>query len=452
MSEDSRRPRSGGAPPRSADPGAPDPGAEQRWGSLYGGRPPTETGIGAATVRAQRRHRRRLLFTGIAALLVAGLVGFLLAPRWWWNPKDYGDHVGAGAYVDPTPEPLRGDLDAMLPELRAFVEKHRGLRFAATPPVVYLPNERFRAELSSHLAFEQRRYVGGATYDALGWHHTGETFNRLNLTLSSSNVEALYGDWDGMIYLRGLHLTPLAEAQITGLLTKALDDQTYNLAALYGPNAEQDERSAYDALVAGDMREVERAWVATRPAGQRCDLQTALRLPLDRSCRGAGSTAVTDPIAALIRFPDDAGLRFVSALRADGGTKAVDAAFAKPPRSSADILSVPHYRLDRSFRVVPFPPHAGRLVDFGTLGAYTLSLALAGGHPDRMTAASLVAGWRGDSFSTYRVSGRTCMRDTAVFDRPDQASRFAAQLTAAGWDRTKPTTAGGVGFTVCSTS
>jgi hypothetical protein len=192
--------------------------------------------------------------------------------------------------------------------------------------------------------------------------------------------------------------------------------------------------------------------VATRPAGQRCDLQTALRLPLDRTCRGAGAAPVTDPIAALIRFPDDAGLRFISALRARGGVKAVDAAFATPPRSSADILSVPHYLLDRSFRAVPFPPHEGQLVDFGTLGAYTLSLALVGGHPQQLTDARLVAGWRGDSFSTYRAAGRTCMRDTAVFDRPDQAARFAGQVAAAGWTKAPASTPGGVGFTVCSTS
>jgi hypothetical protein len=64
----------------------------------------------------------------------------------------------------------------------------------------------------------------------------------------------------------------------------------------------------------------------------------------------------------------------------------------------------------------------------------------------------MVVGWRGDSFSTYVAGGRTCVVDTAVFDEPAQAQRFAKQVAAAGWSSAPATDPGGVGFRVCAGS
>jgi hypothetical protein len=424
-------------------------GTRGRWHSLYAAGQPTETGIGAATVRHRRRWRRRLWLTGIALLAVAGFVAYLLVPRWWFNDKAYVDHLGYGPYEGEMPAALHSQLAKVMPPLISFVEKERGHRFLSSPAVVFLPDKLFENELDSHIAFEQRHYVGGTTYDALGWVHNGDTFDRRTVDLHGSSVVALYGDWDGTIYLRGHDLTSLAKAQLVGLLTQSLDDQRYNLAALYGPDAEQDERTAYDALIAGDTRYVTLAYLRTRPIAERCAAVATLRLPVLDGCDASVATLrPKDPVTAEIRFPDDYGLRFVTRLRAAGGTTALDAAFAHPPRSTADIMSIPHYRLDRAFRVVPSPAHAGRLVDFGTLGAYTLSMVLAGADPRRVDTATTVVGWRGDSFSTYQHDGALCVTDTAVFDTAAQTKRYVAQARAASLDvRSRPR--GAVTVTVC---
>ncbi|MFL6138146.1 MAG: hypothetical protein ACJ74O_10145 [Frankiaceae bacterium] len=409
-----------------------------RWRSLYaGGSPPTETGIGAATVRRQRRRRRRAWVATAVLLAITGLVAYILVPRWWFSPTAYVDHLGYGPYEGEMPADLHAQLAKAVPGLVSFVEKERGLSFQAPPTVVFLPDQLFSRELSSHVAFQQRHYVGGATYDALGWAHRGDTFDRFTLDLHGNDVVSLYGDWDGTIYLRGHALTPLAKAQLVGLLTQSLDDQTFNLAAVYGPDAEQDERTAYDALVAGDDAYVQRAYLAGRPLAERCAIAPVLHLPVDRrACTVAASKdqPVTDPITAEIRFPQEFGLRFVTLLRSQAGTKALDAAFRHPPRSTADVMSPPHYRLDKAFQVVPAPPHEGELVDFGTLGAYTLALALADGQPGKVDAGNAVEGWRGDSFSTYRKGsgGPTCVSDTAVFDSQAQADHYAARARSSG--------------------
>jgi hypothetical protein len=388
-------------------------------------------------VRRQRRRRHRLWLSAGILLAIAGLIAYILVPRWWFSSKAYVDHLGYGPYEGEMPADLHAQLAKAMPGLVSFVEKERGLKYQAQPAVVFLPDALFTRELNSHVAFQQRYYVGGATYDALGWPHKGDRFDRYSLDQQGNAVVSLYGDWDGTIYLRGHALTPLARAQLVGLLTQSLDDQTYNLAAVYGPDAEQDERTAYDALVAGDDAYVQRAYLATRPLAERCAIAPVLRLPVDAACPAgavaARSAPPADPITAEIRFPQDFGLRFVTALRQQGGTKAVDAAFQHPPRSTADIMSLPHYRMDRAFAVVPSPPHDGRLVDFGTLGAYTLSLALAGGQPARLDKDHYVVGWRGDSFSTYARNGgaQTCVNDRIIFDTAAQAARFVGEARAA---------------------
>lgn len=429
-------------PHRPAGSDAGDDAQGPRWNDLYAdGRPPPETGIGAAAVHRRRRHRLIGWLTALAVLVAAGIGGFFAVPKWWYSPTAYMDHLGYGPYEGEMPQPLRSQLGATLPGLISFVEKTRGQRFDGQPKVVFLPDTEFRQELSSHAAFAQWHYVGSATYDALGWAHVGDSFDVQTLDLHGQDVVGYYGDWDGNIYLRGTRLTPLADAELVRLLTESLDDQTFNLAALYDfDKADFDERTTYDALVAGDTRWVEQRYIDTRPLPQRCALEDGANLPADAACAARGQhggvLGTRNPLQAEIHFADNYGLRFAAELRAAGGNAAVDAAFRNPPRSTADILSLAHYRMDRGYELIDYPPHPGKLVDFGSLGAYTLSLLLVHGQPAQVPGHE-VSGWRGDRFSTATVGAKTCVYDSVVFDSTAQASGFvdharAAGLTAAG--------------------
>src|SRR5207302_10312468 len=129
----------------------------------------------------------------------------------------------------------------------------------------------------------------------------------------------------------------------------------------------------------------------------------------------------------LIGFPYAVGPDFVAALLSTGGQKQLDAAFVKPPTTSAQIID-PQLFLGGRGALPVTAPHADRTsFDTGVLGAFGLIIVLqplvSNGALTRDQAATAGRLWGGDRYTAWDAGGgRSCLRDTMVADgQADQA-------------------------------
>jgi hypothetical protein len=120
------------------------------------------------------------------------------------------------------------------------------------------------------------------------------------------------------------------------------------------------------------------------------------------------------------------GLDFARALWKRGGTEALRAAWSRPPESTEQVLHPEKYFTAETPRAVaeaPAPP-GGSLVNEGVLGEM-LTRTLLEDAPEEAAA-----GWGGDRFRVFDLSGRTLLSWTSVWDSARDVEEFAAALRA----------------------
>ncbi|HYL41018.1 MAG TPA: hypothetical protein VET90_06900, partial [Candidatus Binatus sp.] len=133
-------------------------------------------------------------------------------------------------------------------------------------------------------------------------------------------------------------------------------------------------------------------------------------------------------------FPYTQGYAWVGQLMASGGTAAVDAAFARPPDSSEQVLHPEKYAAHEEPVVVTIPGGTASALGTGwhataqdTLGEFVLRtwLTTAGLAPADATTAA--AGWGGDRIQLLSgPGGATALAIVTVWDTPADATEFAA--------------------------
>ncbi|CAN5374301.1 hypothetical protein BH09MYX1_BH09MYX1_03640 [soil metagenome] len=196
----------------------------------------------------------------------------------------------------------------------------------------------------------------------------------------------------------------------------AIQDQYFDLDKLLA-EPETDVERAHLALAEGDAQAVAAGAVAFLdhlPPKRAIVRGTALADGVGVDTYVAGG--LVDPrIGALkpaereeMLFPYRYGASFVGALVRVGGFALVDKAFARPPRSSAEIIHPQAYldgRVRREVKPLPDPAGWSAVGVKGAVGELALrkvltSFALP---PDRIRALS--EAWRGDSFVTLHKDG-----------------------------------------------
>jgi hypothetical protein len=148
--------------------------------------------------------------------------------------------------------------------------------------------------------------------------------------------------------------------------------------------------------VEGDATRIELAYLAMLPAAE----QAAVRSSRDHS---ASPSSYGQLIAT---FPRTAGRSFAAALAEQGGNPAVDAAFRRPPTSTAQVIDPKAYLDGLEPLGVRPPPGDGQRVDAGTLGELGLAALTTDGR--RVTNAGAAGRWLGDSYGTFRTSRGLC--------------------------------------------
>ncbi len=223
--------------------------------------------------------------------------------------------------------------------------------------------------------------------------------------------------------------SPMNQVVLAHELRHALQDQYAELDAHLGPEVSDfdDRRIAWTALLEGDATLVMERFVRLRlgaleePAAPVEGDSAALAAPELLDVPGA-PPVVRDQLVQ----PYLAGLAFARALWERGGASALREAWGRPPESTEQVLHPETYfARERPAPVAPAvrPPRGGRLLSEGVLGEVLLRTLLEGG-------VEAAAGWGGDGWRLWDVSGRTVLAWRSAWDSPADAAEFHAALLA----------------------
>jgi len=126
----------------------------------------------------------------------------------------------------------------------------------------------------------------------------------------------------------------------------------------------------------------------------------------------AGIDPAALPLAIVSQVPYILGSAFVTALVANGGTDALDAAFRDPPATSDQIVDPAAWAARQPPVEVTPPPADGTVEQRGTLGSLMIRIvATLNGSP------ASGRGWGGDAYVRWTdPQGRSCLRVRVVGD------------------------------------
>ena len=350
--------------------------------------------------------------------------------------------VGAQAVTTPVPV----DLDTQMDQLVQVAETLRGLTtitpveraFPTREETIAYLTDLFHTDLPPEEAARLEAF-----YQVLGLLPEGTDLAEAYLTLLGAQVAGFYdtdtrvmnvipmiGDSPGDSLSLSEHIIFVHEYD------HALQDQHFSLDALEDPavTAIPDRALALTALVEGDASAVMQLYAQ----------EVMTRNPLaalSMLAEGALSNTLVMPpgtpevLTRELLFPYEQGMAFVVALAADGGWKAVNAAYENPPTTSEQIIHPEKYLADEGAVTRPewdalaAPEGWASLWDV-PLGEYYLREHLR----TLLTpadAADAAAGWGGDRFQVFEAANGTRLwLLTLAWDTPEDAAEFAAAYRA----------------------
>ncbi|HEX3393700.1 MAG TPA: hypothetical protein VHS52_04160 [Acidimicrobiales bacterium] len=369
-----------------------------------------------------------VLVAVIAATLVTD-AGVVLA-----RSGDDGPHTPPAHAAPPPPDVVPDKLQPVLPELEAFVEQARGLRFERPPKVSLVGDDEFEKLLDgdgSDTGGQQDAQTALGVLRALGLVEGNVDIQSVGRKQDSQTV-GFYDDQTTELYVRGVDATPYAEDTLVHELTHALDDQHFGLARPELDKPDQgDAQTAFQALVEGDAVTVETAWYDSRSKEDRDAIDAA------ETAAGGGADNGSEPdvFTKLLAFPYSVGPSFVAAVRESGGQARLDATFERPPTTTEQILYPKRFLAGEGAVAVPAPPADGKVVDEGSLGELGLFL-VADATVSHQDAGRASTGWGGDAYRAWRDGDRTCIRVNIQMDTPTDTAQLLDAL--ATWSAKHP--------------
>lgn len=362
------------------------------------------------------RHAWPFLLLALAVLAAAGTVYFFVI-------RDAGP---------PHPD----SWDERVQEYVDVVEEERGLDFEYPVYVDFLSDAEFTQQVTADekdLSDEDREEIDQFTglFRALGLLEGDiDLFEKTN-ALNGAGIVGYYSYEDERIRLRGEELTPAVESTLVHELTHVLQDQHFDLEALKD-RAEDDDAasSALDALIEGDARRIETEWRDGLTTGEQKALdkdQKALSKVVDQA-----SAEVPEVLKTLLGAPYAFGEAMLGVAVEEGGDKAVDDLFRRPPTTDEHQLDPWSLIADHA---VPIPVDTPALAkneeefDDGPFGAIGWLLVLSERIPveQALTAAD---GWGGDAYVAYEKKGVSCVRIDYVGDTPEDLVQMKNALSA----------------------
>lgn len=366
---------------------------------------------------------RRLAALGLALLLVACSAPTAHPAR---PPIPGGRATPGSAVADSPAPPADGTIEAFVPEAERFVEKHRGLRFKSHVPVTFLSDADFIKRLAGKDTTNAGAYaVEGKVLHALGLVEGHPDIARAESELQGSSVLGFYDPKTKELVVRGVTASPAVRRVVVHELTHALQDQYFGIDRTEPDDDEQE--TAFRSLVEGDAVRIERQYVASLTADEQRQVRQA------DAAGGPPPADVPIVLLELEAFPYVAGPRFTEAVVTAGGQDLLDAAFAKPPTTSAQLIHPDRFiNGDSAPPVVDFPTADGKVIDKGVIGELGLNLILerlrgAGGVSDAQ-AQTVASGWAGDRYVAWEQGSGACVRAQFVEATPAATAALLAAL------------------------
>lgn len=394
-------------------------------------------------VRAIARLALPVLSVLTAVLLVAGALGVAghepergaPAPA----PRPVGERPAPRGAGDAPPAPV-SPVEAVLPELQAFVERERGLTFERPVKVTLLDDEAFEQRLRDYEP-EDREELEHAqvVLQAVGLLDPGVDLFEIEQQFVAAAVLGFYDTEDEDLVVRGAEATPLVRTTLVHELVHALEDQRFGLDR---EELGDEATLGLQSLAEGSAVRIEERYRRTmsrreRAEADRADLAQSLKVPDD----------LPDVVRVAFGFPYAYGPRLVDAILAAGGQRRLDAAFVRPPLSSEQVLDPRKYLAGDDPKPVPAPPADRPPFDDGEVGELFLALILDV-ELDDDAAAEAARGWGGDHYVAWKDGRRTCVRMQFVMDTPRDTAELARAL--GDWAGRRPgASASGTSLTTC---
>jgi hypothetical protein len=323
-------------------------------------------------------------------------------------------------------------IEQAVAELVPWVEAQAGQTFLRPLPVKVLSDADFSARLA-----ELSSLPKGATAERLEgiWRALGLIGDGVDLPtelakFTRAEVTTVYDAKNAQLLVRSVEPTPYVGSMLVRELTRALDDQRFDIYRPALDNVEEEARDGLKALVDGDAGRVQGLYVASLSESERAQVDS------ERQRIGRQIPADINRVVVLrFLYPIVSGPALVAALLEAGGRGRLDAAFAAPPTTSEQVLEPARYLAGEGPKPVTEPVPGGTLQSRGTLGQMGL-LTMLSQAMDQDTAAKAAQGWGGDRYVSWRDGTRTCVRATIVTDSPQDDTELADALSM--WAAARP--------------
>jgi hypothetical protein len=340
-----------------------------------------------------------------------------------------------------TPGPSAPPAAEVYAAIRRDVEAIRGLQPTTSVDPVAIDGAQLLKNLTAEFDTENKPadlQFSERTLIALGLLPPASSLRDLTLDLQGNNVAGYYSpDKDELFVVsRSGRLGPAEEVTYSHEFTHQLQDQNFDLDKLGTDAVNQSDRAfAQLALIEGDAVSVQNRWTTANLTPE--EMGQLLNASLDPEALAALQRA-----PAYLRetslFPYLTGNPFVESLIAGGGYQAVNAAFAKPPVSTEQVLHPEKYAAGEAPKVVKIPtlfdpglPAGWKALGQDTLGEFVLRLWLIQGGVAATQATTAAAGWGGDRLELYQSPGGTSLLLVTAWDGLPDASEFAAAAKVA---------------------
>src|SRR6185369_9644178 len=337
--------------------------------------------------------------------LAAGLAAALLVVACSPTPSAAPTATPALTQVpaSATPGPSAPPAAEVYAAIRRDVEAIRGLQPTTSVDPVAIDGAQLLKNLTAEFDTENKPadlQFSERTLIALGLLPPASSLRDLTLDLQGNNVAGYYSpDKDELFVVsQSGTLGPAEEVTYSHEFTHQLQDQNFDLDKLGTDAVNQSDRAlAQLALIEGDAVSVQNRWTTANLTPE--EMGQLLNASLDPEALAALQRA-----PAYLRetslFPYLTGNPSVESLIAGGGYQAVNAAFAKPPVSTEQVLHPEKYAAGEAPKVVKIPtlfdpglPAGWKALGQDTLGEFVLRLWLIQGGVAATQATTAAAGW-----------------------------------------------------------
>ena len=343
--------------------------------------------------------------------------------------------VGAGVIVTRSVDNGPGHPDAWDPRVAAlatYVERTRGLEFDHPVYVDFLsPADYTAATTSEEDALDDAgraeldRYAGQLR--ALGVAEGEVDLFRAYNKVSDDGTLAFYDPALRRVKVRGTALTVGLRVTLVHELTHALQDQHFDLERLYSSDLDDSAAVALRALIEGDAMRIEQQYTGDELTD---DEQQAYDDEYNGQIEDSAAALSDVPafLNATFGVPYAFGQPLVLMIANDGGNRAVDEAFRKPPTTEEHLFDPASFLAGEGAADVDLELGDDvEVLDEGQLGSPAWYLVLAE-RIDPKVAFEATLGWGGDAFATFQRGKRSCLRAAFRGDTERDEREMAAAL------------------------